>query len=76
MTRRVVVKVQRPLVTNGSEPQWLMYAKDRKNMQVLPESAVPAYVKNAMKEDFKAYFYGYFGVGGWNIGPRCGPQSW
>jgi hypothetical protein len=29
-----IVKVQRPLMTNGDEPVWLVYGKGRKNMKI------------------------------------------
>jgi hypothetical protein len=72
-----IVKVQRPLMTNGDEPMWLIYDRERKHVEQVPEGAIPAYVKEAMGDDFKVYFVGaWSSIVGWGLSKRVGDQDW
>ncbi len=71
-----IVKVQRPLMTNGEDPQWLIYGKGRTNMQVVSESQIPDKVKTAMRTSFKAYFRASWTPGGWSLGAQVKDRNW
>ena len=74
-----IVKVQRPLMTNGDEPTWLVYAKGHQNMQQIPESAVPKDVRAAMGSEFKIYMHAEWDAkSGWSFGKRVTkePRDW
>ncbi len=66
-----VVKVQRPIMTSSPETPWLIYDKDRKHVTEVPDMIIPAHVKEAMGQDFKAYFIGaWSSVVGWGLSKR------
>jgi hypothetical protein len=66
-----IVKVQRPIMTNDPDQPWLMYDRERKHVTEVPDAIVPAYVKTAMREDYKAYFVGaWSSIVGWGLTER------
>jgi hypothetical protein len=72
-----IIKVQRPLMTNGDEPQWLLYDKARKHQELLPEKLVPKNVGTAMGGDYKAFFNAeWSSIVGWGISDRVKDQTW
>lgn len=74
---RMIAKVQRPVSTNGDEPLWLIYAKGRTRIQHVFERDIPASVKAAMADGYKAYFDGTWSPsGGWSLDARVEAQDW
>lgn len=73
-----VVKVQRPMMTNGQGvPKWLIYDRAKKHMTQVPEIIIPAHVKAAMGGDFKAYFNGAWSSSvGWGLSNRVKAEDW
>jgi hypothetical protein len=72
-----IIKIQRPLMTNGDEPHWLLYDKARKHQELLPERLVPKDVREAMGNDYKAFFEAeWSSTVGWGISGRVKNQTW
>ncbi len=66
-----IVKVQRPILTTDPNAPWLIYDEARKHVTEVPEAVIPAYVKKAMGDDFKAYFVGaWSSIVGWGLSER------
>jgi hypothetical protein len=72
-----IVKVQRPVVSSDSHSPWLIYDKSRKHVESKPDLVIPKHVRDAMKNDFKAYFRGaWSSIVGWGLGERVPDQGW
>lgn len=72
-----IVKVRRSMVTSEEEVQWLIYDKDRKHMEELPDRLIPNYVRAAMGDDHKAFFNAaWSSIVGWALSDRVGDQTW
>jgi hypothetical protein len=71
-----IVKVQRPIRSSEPGDPWLVYAKGRQRVQVIPETKVPRRVKRALGDDLKGYFNADFYADGWAIGGRTADQDW
>ena len=66
-----IVKVQRPFMTSDPDAPWLIYDAKRKHVTHVPEMIIPKEVKDAMGDDFKAYFIGaWSSVVGWGLSKR------
>ena len=65
------VKVQRPIHTTDPDAPWLIYDAAKKHVEERPDRMIPAYIRDQMRGDFKAYFTGaWSGVVGWGISNR------
>ena len=72
-----IVKVQRPVMSTEEHPPWLMYDEGRKHVTEVDPRMVPQYVKDAMGDDFKAYFVGaWSSIVGWGLSERVADQDW
>lgn len=66
-----IVKVQRPMMTSDQSLPWLIYDADRKHVTQVPGIAIPHHVRDAMGDDFKAYFVGaWSSIVGWGLSER------
>lgn len=66
-----IVKVQRPLHTTDPNNPWLMYDLNRKYQIEVPDKNIPQHVKEAMGNDYKAYFNGeWSSLIGWSLFDR------
>lgn len=73
----MIFKVQRPIVSGMENPPWLVYAKWHKHMTYLSDNEITPAVREAMGEDFKAYFEGRCLPGGQvELIRRAGEQPW
>lgn len=71
---RMIVKVQRPVVTNDPAELSLVYAEGRFG---LVQQSLDAATVAAMGEDFKAYFDAELRKdGSWSIGKRVKNLEW
>ena len=72
-----IVKVQRPMMTTDPTTPWLIYDKARKHQVTIPDAVIPKHVKDAMGDDFKAYFKGaWSSIVGWGLSERVKAQNW
>lgn len=72
-----IVKAQGPMMSNGEHPPWLMYDEARKHVTKVDHRVVPQYVKDAMGDDFEAYFVGaWSSIVGWGVSERVADQEW
>ena len=52
----MIIKLQRPLASNETDPPWLAYNRTRKVHQLLPRAKLDQVTLLAMGDDAKAYF--------------------
>lgn len=71
-----IVKVQRPIMTSDPDAPWLIYDAERLHVTEVPSAVIPAYVKTAMGDDFKAYFVGaWSSIVGWGLSDRVSDEQ-
>lgn len=56
MPKELVVKVQKPIMTNEVEPLWLIYDEEREHTFQIKQSEVPQNIKDIIGHRNKAYF--------------------
>lgn len=72
-----IVKVQRPSTTNDPAAPWLIYDKAERHIESRPGNLVRQAIKDAMGDDYKAYFVGaWSSVVGWGLSKRVKNQNW
>lgn len=73
-----IVKVQRPISTNDKHIPWMVYDQLRARMCHIPEKDVPAEVKEALGNDFKAFFEATWNEAkdSWDIGVKTHWRAW
>lgn len=64
---RQVVKVQKPLASNKSDPAWCIYAIDRQNLRLVKDADIPLHVKKTMRDVNKCHFEASLIIGEWKI---------
>ena len=76
MPNKVIVKIQRPLMTNGDDLVYLVYAEGRKNMVEVLANKLSKRAIEALEVQSKAFFYAEWKNDTWVIHLPAPWQNW
>lgn len=72
----MIVKVQKPIMTNDPKRPFFVYAEGHTNARGVPEKDVPKHVRGALKYRFRAFFEAEWSGKHWVIGKQVKAQDW